>query len=173
MKVTLTRVVNATCSEDQSFFGMIWVRANMMGPERCCDLCLHRAKPVETLVEARSNSDVQIDCLMWVKGRKTHRTIYLLQGGLEVCKWWWWCILLLLLVVVNAHTDTHLVQTTNMNEWMTVCLFWGNTLKLHSTTYIVHSCCGPLTHSLTHSVERDETMNEWTKMMLLSAANLS
>ncbi len=37
----------------------------------CCDpkdgeLCLHRAKPEETLVEARSDSDVQIDRQMWV-----------------------------------------------------------------------------------------------------------
>ena len=37
----------------------------------CCDpkdgeLCLHRAKPEETLVEARSDSDVQIDRRMWV-----------------------------------------------------------------------------------------------------------
>jgi len=26
----------------------------MMGPERCCDLCLHMAKPEETLVEANN-----------------------------------------------------------------------------------------------------------------------
>jgi len=36
----------------------------MMGPERCCDLCLYMAKPEETLVEARSDSDVQIDRLI-------------------------------------------------------------------------------------------------------------
>ena len=30
------------------------------------ELCLHRAKPEETLVEARSDSDVQIDRQMWV-----------------------------------------------------------------------------------------------------------
>ena len=42
----------------------------MMGPERCCDLCLHRAKPVETLVEARSNSDVQIRLPDVSKGAK-------------------------------------------------------------------------------------------------------
>jgi hypothetical protein len=30
------------------------------------ELCLNRAKPGETLVEARSNSDVQIDCQIWV-----------------------------------------------------------------------------------------------------------
>ena len=37
----------------------------------CCDpkdgeLCLRRAKPEETLVEARSGSDVQIDRRTWV-----------------------------------------------------------------------------------------------------------
>ena len=30
------------------------------------ELCLARAKPGETLVEARSDSDVQIDRLIWV-----------------------------------------------------------------------------------------------------------
>ena len=30
------------------------------------ELCLGRAKPEETLVEARSGSDVQIDRLIWV-----------------------------------------------------------------------------------------------------------
>ena len=30
------------------------------------ELCLRRAKPEETLVEARSDSDVQIDRQMWV-----------------------------------------------------------------------------------------------------------
>ncbi|MCP3690478.1 MAG: hypothetical protein GY784_18910 [Gammaproteobacteria bacterium] len=30
------------------------------------ELCLRRAKPGETLVEARSDSDVQIDRLTWV-----------------------------------------------------------------------------------------------------------
>ena len=40
--------------------------------ERTCwdpkdgELCLSRAKPGETLVEARSDSDVQIDRQMWV-----------------------------------------------------------------------------------------------------------
>ena len=37
--------------------------------------CLQRAKPEETLVEARSDTDVQIVRLMWVKGRKTNRTV--------------------------------------------------------------------------------------------------
>ena len=37
----------------------------------CCDpkdgeLCLNRVKPEETLVEARSDSDVQIDRQIWV-----------------------------------------------------------------------------------------------------------
>ena len=30
------------------------------------ELCLHRVKPGETLVEVRSDSDVQIDRQMWV-----------------------------------------------------------------------------------------------------------
>ena len=40
--------------------------------ERACwdpkdgELCLNRAKPGETLVEARSDSDVQIDREIWV-----------------------------------------------------------------------------------------------------------
>ena len=33
------------------------------------ELCLHRAKPEETLVEARSDTDVQIVRQMWVWGR--------------------------------------------------------------------------------------------------------
>jgi hypothetical protein len=50
------------CTIDRSFFRKrIRVGAHMMGPERCRDLCLHMAKPEETLVEARSDSDVQID----------------------------------------------------------------------------------------------------------------
>ena len=39
------------------------------------ELYLGRVKPGETLVEARSDSDVQIDRQIWVKGRKTNRTI--------------------------------------------------------------------------------------------------
>ena len=39
------------------------------------DLCLSRAKSEETLMEARSISDVQIDCMTWVWGRKTNRTV--------------------------------------------------------------------------------------------------
>ena len=30
------------------------------------ELCLNRVKPEETLVEAHSNSDVQIDCRIWI-----------------------------------------------------------------------------------------------------------
>ena len=30
------------------------------------ELCLSRTKPEETLVEVRSNFDVQINCLTWV-----------------------------------------------------------------------------------------------------------
>ena len=39
------------------------------------ELCLSRTKPGETLVEVRSDSNVQIDRRTWVKGRKTNRTI--------------------------------------------------------------------------------------------------
>ena len=39
------------------------------------ELFLNRVKPGETLVEARSDSDVQIDRQIWVKGRKTNRII--------------------------------------------------------------------------------------------------
>ena len=46
------------------------------------ELCLSRAKPGETLVEARSDSDVQIDRQIWVEGRKTNRTI-LVAGSLR------------------------------------------------------------------------------------------
>src|SRR6478735_2368039 len=38
------------------------------------ELCLCRVKPEETLVEARSGSDVQIDRQTWAWGRKTNRT---------------------------------------------------------------------------------------------------
>ena len=46
--------------------------AGLAEPERVCkdpkdgELCLSRAKPEETLVEARSGSDVQIDRQTWV-----------------------------------------------------------------------------------------------------------
>ena len=49
--------------------------------ERSCgdpkdgELCLNRVKPEETLVEARSGSDVQIDRQICAWGRKTNRTI--------------------------------------------------------------------------------------------------
>ena len=42
------------------------------------ELCLNRAKPEETLVEARNDSDVQIDRQTWVQGRKKQgrKTLY-------------------------------------------------------------------------------------------------
>ena len=46
--------------------------AGLAAPVRVCkdpkdgELCLSRAKPEETLVEARSGSDVQIDRQTWV-----------------------------------------------------------------------------------------------------------
>ena len=39
------------------------------------ELCVGRVKPRETVVEARSDSNVQIDRQICVKGRKTNRTI--------------------------------------------------------------------------------------------------
>ena len=36
------------------------------GTRKMCELCLNRVKPGETLVEARSDSDVQIDRQIWV-----------------------------------------------------------------------------------------------------------
>jgi len=51
-----------------------WTRTSWDGSvvEHVCwdpkdgELCLNRVKPEETLVEAHSNSDVQIDCQIWV-----------------------------------------------------------------------------------------------------------
>ena len=40
------------------------------------ELCLGRAKPGETLVEARRRSDVQIDVRTRAWGRKTNRTVW-------------------------------------------------------------------------------------------------
>ena len=37
-----------------------------VGTRKMCELCLNRVKPGETLVEARSDSDVQIDRQTWV-----------------------------------------------------------------------------------------------------------
>jgi len=39
------------------------------------ELCLSRAKPLERVVEARSDTDVQIVRLTLIWGRKTNRTI--------------------------------------------------------------------------------------------------
>ena len=39
------------------------------------ELCLTRVKSEETLMEARSETDVQIVRRSWVQGRKTNRTI--------------------------------------------------------------------------------------------------
>ena len=40
------------------------------------ELCLSRSKPEETLVENRSNSDVQIDHPTWALEQKTNRTVW-------------------------------------------------------------------------------------------------
>ena len=50
----------------------IWIFCDGFEYEQLCwdpkdgELCLNRAKPEETLVEARSGSDVQIDRQIWV-----------------------------------------------------------------------------------------------------------
>jgi len=51
------------------------VRQTGGGDPKDGELCLGRAKPGETLVEARSGSDVQIDRRTWAWGRKTNRTV--------------------------------------------------------------------------------------------------
>ena len=49
-----------------------WVFDNRSAVEHVCwdpkdgELCLNRVKPKETLVEARSDSDMQIDHRIWV-----------------------------------------------------------------------------------------------------------
>ena len=45
---------------------MVLSKSAYVGTRKMCELCLHRAKPEETLVEARSGSDVQIDRQMWI-----------------------------------------------------------------------------------------------------------
>lgn len=75
-----TGVANSWCAMKVRVVGLRW-EAQSIGPsfsgvrsecEHTCldpkggDLCLNRAKPGETLVEARSDSDVQIDRQIWV-----------------------------------------------------------------------------------------------------------
>jgi hypothetical protein len=67
-------------NESEKLRSLSW-RASTPGPKPSCDgsavehvcwdpkdgeLCLNRVKPEETLVEARSDSDVQIDRRIWV-----------------------------------------------------------------------------------------------------------
>ena len=66
MKVTL-KVGSRKCAPPADL-----VIYDLIERERTCwdpkdgELCLNRAKPEETLVEARSGSDVQIDRQIWV-----------------------------------------------------------------------------------------------------------
>ncbi|KAI3642086.1 hypothetical protein MP228_011641 [Amoeboaphelidium protococcarum] len=59
----------------------IWIFNERFESKHICwdpkdgELCLNRVKPEETLVEARSGTDVQIVRQIWVQGRKTNRTI--------------------------------------------------------------------------------------------------
>ena len=48
---------------------------------RGTELRVPRVKPVERQVEARRDNDVQIFLVRCVKGRKTHRSSYLLVSG--------------------------------------------------------------------------------------------
>ena len=73
------RGVKPTCEMKVTVAGPLWhsppapiPRANGLsvsihvGTRKMCELCLSRVKPGETLVEARSDSDVQIDRQTWV-----------------------------------------------------------------------------------------------------------
>jgi hypothetical protein len=60
-----TRKVSNSSSLGTCYSG---VKANCVPPDG--ELCLCRVKPEETLVEARSGSDVQIDRQTWAWGRK-------------------------------------------------------------------------------------------------------
>ena len=73
------RGVKPTCEMKVTVAGPLWhsppapiPRENGLsvsihvGTRKMCELCLNRVKPGETLVEARSDSDVQIDRQIWV-----------------------------------------------------------------------------------------------------------
>jgi|JI102314A1RNA_FD_contig_101_812708_length_368_multi_2_in_0_out_0_1 hypothetical protein len=73
------RGVKPTCEMKVTVAGPLWhsppapiPRENGLsvsihvGTRKMCELCLSRVKPGETLVEARSDSDVQIDRQTWV-----------------------------------------------------------------------------------------------------------
>ena len=55
------------CTIDRSaFYGRRVASEHICWDPKDGELCLRRAKPGETLVEARSDSDVQIDRQIWV-----------------------------------------------------------------------------------------------------------
>jgi len=54
---------------------MVLSKSAYVGTRKMCELCLHRANPEETMVEARTGSDVQIDRQMLINVLKTNRTI--------------------------------------------------------------------------------------------------
>ena len=58
----------------QHLVGWLEVERTLYDPKDR-ELYLHRVKPEEILVEARSGSDVQIDRQTWVKRRKTNRAV--------------------------------------------------------------------------------------------------
>ena len=72
MKVNATLVAEVGRSSDWHYRPIMSLRGERFEYEHICwypkdgELCLNRVKPEETLVEARSDSDVQIDRQIWV-----------------------------------------------------------------------------------------------------------
>ena len=72
MKVNATLVAEVGRSSDWHYRPIMSLRGERFEYEHICwypkdgELCLNRVKPGETLVEARSDSDVQIDRRTWV-----------------------------------------------------------------------------------------------------------
>ena len=53
-----------------TFFGVKFEYERMCWDPKDGELCLNRVKPGETLVEARSDTDVQIVRLIWYRGER-------------------------------------------------------------------------------------------------------
>ena len=72
MKVNATLVAEVGRSSDWHYRPIMSLRGERFEYEHICwypkdgELCLYRAKPEETLVEARSDTDVQIVRQIWV-----------------------------------------------------------------------------------------------------------
>ena len=63
---TEDRPVMAALSTDHDISGERFEYEHICWDPKDGELCLNRVKPGETLVEARSDSDVQIDRQIWV-----------------------------------------------------------------------------------------------------------